>query len=250
MDFNPDHVVLRKLQLLGNLSEEEKHALIEAIDQPKLVGAGVDLVRDGNWPEFSSCILMGFAYRHKLLQNGRRQILSFQIAGDMSDLHGFILKRMDHTVTTLSPCTVGTIPHHRLKEITDRFPNLTRTLWRDTMMESAIFREWLIGVGRRPAITRVAHLLCEQFYRMKMVGLAKDDSITLPITQTDLADSLGLSLVHANRTLQELRGMSLLELKSKTLTILDWERLQEIAEFEPSYLHYSPAERDPPPPAS
>jgi CRP-like cAMP-binding protein len=211
-------------------------AFLEVIEAPRTVAAGVDLVRDGSWPEVSTCLLSGFTFRHKHLQNGGRQILSFQIAGDVPDLHSYILKRMDHNVTTLSACTVGTIPHHRLKEVTEQYPNLTRALWRDTMMESAIFREWLIGVGRRPAIARVAHLLCEQFYRMRLVGLADENSITLPITQTDLADSLGLSLVHANRTLQELRGLSLLELKSKTLTILDWERLKELAEFEPSYL--------------
>jgi CRP-like cAMP-binding protein len=145
---------------------------------------------------------------------------------------------MDHSVGTLSDCTVAYMPHEKLRAVIGKFPNLGYVMWRDTLVESAIFRAWLMGVGRKSALSRVAHFFCEQFMRMEAVGLNDGPRVTLAITQNDIADCLGLSQVHANRTLQALRHKGLIELRSKMLTIVKWEELKVLGEFNPTYLHF------------
>jgi CRP-like cAMP-binding protein len=232
------HIVLRKLLLHGDLSTEEKNAFLSLIETPRTVEAQRVMVEEESAPQHSLVLLDGFACRFKSLTGDRRQILSFQIPGDISDVHSYILKVMDHSVMTLTQSIVAEMKHDRIREVCERFPNLTHVIWRDTMVESAIFREWLTTIGQLPAVSRVAHLLCEQYFRLKAVGRASGNSVSLPLTQSDIADALGISVVHANRTLQELRQMRLIELRSRTLTILDWEQLAKIGVFRQRYLHY------------
>jgi CRP-like cAMP-binding protein len=234
---NGTHIAIRKLLNVGHLKHDEQQAFLGILDKPTTVPADIDIVRDGSHPTHSTLLVDGFACRYKMFQGGRRQIMSLQFGGDITDIHSYILKTMDHAVLTLTECIITTIRHDKLREVTEVYPNLTRVLWRDTLIEAAVFRMWLAGVGRKPAISRVAHFFCEQYVRMQSVGLAHGNSVILPITQQDIADSLGLSVVHANRVLQELRKQKLIELKSRTLTVLDWERLRIIGEFEPEYLH-------------
>jgi CRP-like cAMP-binding protein len=232
------HVTIRKLVALGELSAEERTAFLDLLEKPQRLSAGSDIVVDGSSPAESTCLIDGFACRYKLLNGGRRQIMSLQFPGDITDIHSYVLKKMDHAVGALTDCVVARMPHEKVRKATERYPNLAYVMWRDTLVESAIFREWMMGIGRRSALARVAHFFCEQFMRMEAVGLTRGNSATLGITQADIADSLGLSLVHTNRVLQELRAVKLIELRSKTLTIVNWQELKRIGEFDPTYLHF------------
>jgi CRP-like cAMP-binding protein len=226
----PDlHITIRKLESLGDLSAEERNAFLDLLEKPQRFAAGSDIVADGSLPTESTALISGFACRYKLFSGGRRQIMSLQFGGDITDIHSYVLKKMDHAVGALTDCVIARMPHDKVRKATERFPNLAYIMWRDTLVESAIFRLWLAGVGRKSALSRGAHFFCEQFMRMEAVGLTNGNSATLGVTQTDISDCLGLSLVHTNRVLQELRGMRLIELKSKTLTITDWAELNASA---------------------
>jgi CRP-like cAMP-binding protein len=229
--------IIRKIETFTALSEEEKQALVSAIGPAKDIGADEDIVFDGDRPSHCCVILEGFACRYKLLEDGRRQIMSFHIAGDIVDLHALLLQEMDHSVGTLTPCKIACIPHSALLDIIERYPRIARALWRDTLIDAAVFREWMVGLGRRSSYGRVARLLCEVYVRCEAVGLAVDYRYPFPVTQTELGDATGLSLVHVNRTLQELRGDGLITVAAKTVTIQDWEGLKRAAEFSPKYLH-------------
>lgn len=196
-----------------------------------------DMVREGDRPTESKLLLEGFAARYKLLASGKRQITHIHVSGDFVDLHSFPLKRMDHGIVALSPCKVGIVPHEVIHRITQEHPHLTRLLWMNTAIDRAIHRQTIVVVGRQDARGKLAHLICELFLRLESVGLAEGRSFHLPITQAEIGDVLGLSTVHVNRTLQELRSGRLLRWERTAVEILDWERLCEVAEFNPDYLN-------------
>jgi CRP-like cAMP-binding protein len=177
-----------------------------------------------------------FACRYKFTSDGRRQIMAYLVPGDFCDLHVFILKHMDHSIATLSPCTVVDIPRAHVLELTER-PAIARALWWATLVDEATLREWLVNIGQREAAQRIAHLLCELLLRLRAVGLANGDSYELPITQAELGDTTGVSTVHVNRSLQALREAGLITLKAKYLVILDAKRLEKFSGFRANYLH-------------
>lgn len=232
----PNPLIL-KLERRDQLSPEERQRLETAIARVREVGADEDIVREGSRPAESSLLLEGFAARYKLLSNGRRQITALHVAGDFVDLHSFLLHTMDHGVVSLSPCRIALVPHAVLHEITEHCPHLTRLLWLSTLIDGATHREWLVAMGRRPALGHAAHLLCELFTRLQAVGLTTERSFRLPITQTEFGDALGLSTVHVNRVLQEIRAEGLITWESGLVTIHDWDRLRHMAEFDPTYLN-------------
>jgi CRP-like cAMP-binding protein len=175
--------------------------------------------------------------RAKDLPNGQRQIAELQVAGDFVDLHGFTLKRLDHDIISISQCRYALVPHARLKEITERFPHLTRLYWLLTNIDAAIQREWTLSLGKRSAIARMANLFCEMNARLGVVGLSQNDSYDFPLTQVELGECLGLTSVHVNRMLQELRRNGLLELEKQRVTIPDLPALEGVAAFDPGYLY-------------
>jgi CRP-like cAMP-binding protein len=227
----------RKLECRDALTDAEHEALAACaaalVDYP----AGADLVCEGDRPDHSTLVVTGFATRYRVLSEGQRQITAIHVPGDFVDLHSFPLKEMDHSVGALSACRVVQFPHRALTGITENWPHLTRMLWLMTLLDGAIFREWIVAMGRRSAVEQMAHLICELDTRLDIVGLAHDHSFTLPATQNDLGDALGLSAVHINRVLQELRGEKLISWQGQTVEILDWPALQTRAEFDPRYLH-------------
>jgi CRP-like cAMP-binding protein len=197
-------------------------------------------VREGDRPTESTLMIEGFCGRYSTFADGRRQFTALHIAGDFVDLHSFLLKPMDHGVVALSPCRIVTFPHAALREITEQFPHLTRVLWFSTLIDAAIHRAWLVSMGRRAALAHMAHLLCELLLRLHVVGLAEGRSFNFPLTQQELADILGLSMVHVNRVIQDLRAKKLVAWRSGRVSILDWEGLVALAEFDPTYLHLEP----------
>jgi CRP-like cAMP-binding protein len=195
------------------------------------------IVREHDQPSRSCLVIEGFAYRFKAASDGKRQIFSFQVRGEIPDLHSLHLKTMDHDLAALSPAIVGFIAHSDLLELCVQFPGVAGTLWRETLIDGSIFREWMLGIGQRQAQTRIAHLFCELYLRLDAVGLAQDWTVSLPITQEQLGDALGLSTVHVNRSLNGLRADSLITLGAGKLRIDDWDGLKDVADFDPAYLH-------------
>ena len=233
------NLLIRKLEQFAVLGQNDRRTLarIVATARTREIGADQDLVRDGERPSECVLILEGFVCRYKILPSGKRQIMSFHIPGDICDLHGLLLGSMDHSIGTLAPTKVAAIPHAILRDLIDEHPNIAHALWQDTLVDSAVFREWMVGMGRRSAQQRIAHLLCELFVRFKTMGLASDGRLLMPVTQAELGDSLGLSTVHVNRVLQELRRDDLITLRGNQLVIEDWEGLKMAGEFDASYLH-------------
>jgi CRP-like cAMP-binding protein len=181
-------------------------------------------------------LLSGWAYRHKSLPDGRRQIVALLTAGDVCCIQALFGGALDHTISTLTQCRVALIPGPELLAITNSRPNITLALWRSSMIDTAILREWVIGLGCRSAEERMGHLLLELLVRLEAIGRTEDDSFDLPVTQRELSEVLGLSSVHTNRVLRSLREDGLATLSGGTVVIHDRDRLQARALFSPSYL--------------
>jgi CRP-like cAMP-binding protein len=231
------HLLLRKLTSIATLDDEDQIAVDRLPLQLIDLKADQDIVREGDRPSRSCFLLSGMACWFKVTGEGRRQILSFQISGDLPDIQSIHLATLDSTLTTISPCRVAFVQHEALLEICAKRPNVANAFWRMTLIDSAVFREWVANVGSRQALGRVAHLLCELVTRIRAVGLADKFVCELPVTQTELADATGLSTVHVNRTLQSLRRQKLIHWKDSQLEVLDWAGLQEAGDFDPTYLH-------------
>ena len=234
----PDlHPLVRKLESIVDLTEDERQALLQTPVMVRDLKADQDIVRDGDRPFHCCVILEGFAFRYKLIEGGKRQILSFHIPGDVPDLQSLHLAIMDHNLATLAPSRIGLITHEAVRRLIRMQPRIGEVLWRDTLIDAAVFREWMVNIGQREAYPRLAHLFCELFVRLKAVGLTDHHSYKLPLTQTELGDALGISTVHVNRTLQQLRGNGLITTSDRGITIEDWGGLEKAGQFDPTYLH-------------
>jgi CRP-like cAMP-binding protein len=218
------------------ISDKEKAELFALFAREKSYLAGEEIVREGARPKVSLLLVEGMAGRFKVLEDGGRQIAAFHVPGDFLDLHGFLLKVLAHGVVALSDCTLVQVEHEALKKLTETSPHLTRMLWLDTLIDASVHREWLVAMGRRPAIGQLAHLMCELYTRLKIVDRTEGLSFKLPLTQNQLADALGFSLVHVNRTLRDLRQRGVISWEGDRVQIDDWDGLVEIAEFDPTYL--------------
>lgn len=200
------------------------------------------LVRDGQQVSDCSLLLSGFAYRQKLIRNGARQIISFHIPTEFVDLQNGLLTVADHSVQCLNACEVAVIPRRALIELADSSPAIRVAMWTETLIDSSIFREWVVNVGRRDSRARIAHLLCEIAVRLEQIGAgAEDGTLEFPVTQEQLADATGMTPVHTNRTLQNLRKDGLIQLNTKSLKVLDWDGLREAGDFDGLYLHQEPS---------
>ena len=229
---------LLKLRARDSVSPAEEAAIrTAAAGEVREYPADRTIIRAGEELSASTLLLDGMVCRYKDLRDGQRQITELHLSGDFVDLHSFTLKRLDHNIMTLTPCRVVLVPHERLQAITEEHPHLTRLYWFMTNLDAAIHREWVLSLGRRSALSRVAHLFCELHVRLGVIGLTDEDSYDLPLTQTDLAECLGLTAVHINRTLKELRTRGLVEFRGKRVVIEDLEALKRVAEFNPAYLY-------------
>lgn len=229
--------LIRKLRVWDEVSREEEAVLRDMLLPPTIIEAHHDIVAEGSRRSSSTLLVDGFAARYKLVEDGGRQITAVHVPGDFVDLHSFLLHQMDHGVSALTACRVATLPHPSLASIVKHYPHLGRLLWLATLVDGSIKREWLVGMGRRTATARLAHLICGVASRLEVVGLAPKHQFLFPATQTDLGDMLGTSAVHMNRSLQELRARSLIQWKGHVVKILDWEGLTGFADFDPAYLH-------------
>ena len=229
--------LLKKLRRRIEISSEEERVIREAVAETRHVRADDLIIRAGGPLNSSLLLLDGWLARSKDLADGDRQITQLHVAGDFADLHGFTLKRLDHDVRAITDCRIAAVPHTQLLEISDAYPRLARIFWLLTTMDGAIQRELALSLGQRSAISRMAHLFCELHLRLDAVDRASPEGYEFPLTQRELSECLGLTVVHANRTLQELRRRGLVELENRRLTIRDRSGLEGVAEFDPSYLY-------------
>lgn len=231
---------LLKLRLRDTIGVEEEAALRGTIVDTIVHPAGRTIVRAGEELNYSTLLLDGLLGRYKDLKNGQRQITHVHVPGDFADLHSFTLKRLDHALLALSPCTIARASHTRIRQITETLPHLTRVMWYSTNVDAAIHREWEVSLGRRSAIQRAAHLFCELYVRLGVVGLAEADGYRLALSQAEMAECLGLTPVHVNRVLRELRERGLVEFRAGRVTFQDLPGLKRLAEFDPGYLYLEP----------
>jgi CRP-like cAMP-binding protein len=227
---------LKKLRLRTAIGPDEERVIRELVTETRTVGADEFVVRTGETLNQSLMLLDGWLVRSKDLPSGERQILQIHLPGDFADLHGFTLKRLDHDVVSVSECVIGVVPHERLMRMTEKHPHLTRVCWLSTNIDAAITREMALSLGQRSAISRMAHLFCELHVRLGIIGRTEDDGFDFPLTQRELSECLGLTVVHVNRTLQELRRSGLVEAEKRQVRILDKDALKALAEFDPEYL--------------
>jgi len=229
--------LLLKLRSRDVLTEEEERVLRDSVSEIRDLPAGRTIVRAGTTLSDSTLLVQGIMARYKDLADGQRQIMELHVAGDFVDLHGFLLKRLEHHVGSLTPVKFALVPHDRLRRITEDHPHLARLLWFSTLIDASIHREHILSVGRRTALARIAHLICELYVRLQVVDLAGESRFHLPLTQGDIADVTGLTSVHVNRMLRSLRDDGLLTFRGGEVIIHDWDRLQQVAEFRPAYLY-------------
>ena len=230
-------VHLKKLRARDDVTAAEEKTIRGLVSEVVDVPADRTVIRHHTELSNSVLLLDGWMARAKDLPSGERQLAELHVAGDFVDLHGFTLKHLDHDVISITRCRIAYVPHERLKEMTERFPHLARLYWLMTNIDAAIHREWTLSLGRRSALSRMAHLFCELNLRLELGGLTADNSYGFPLTQIELGECLGLTAVHVNRTLQELRRHGLIELENRQLRILDLEGLKDVADFDASYLY-------------
>jgi len=225
------------LERRDSLSPEERHIVAQLAARPRQIPAKRDIATEGDSPTESCLMLSGFSARYNILGDGKRQITAVHVAGEFVDLHSLLLARMDHSVMALTDCTVSMVPHDYLREISVTHPHLTRLLWLLTVIDSASYRQWLVAAGRLPAAGQIAHFLCEIFVRLEIVEQTEGNRFRLPISQTELSDAMGLSVVHVNRTLQDLRKRNLIVWQGDEVEILNWQGLKNLGQFDPTYLN-------------
>lgn len=230
-------LLVAKVQEHGTLVPRDIAALRKLEPRARQLQAGDDVVRQGEKPTVSVMMLSGMVARHHTLPGGDRQYLSFHIAGDMPDLQSLFLNMMDHSVCAMDDAEIAVFPHRPLQNLLLERPGVGFALWRMTLVDAAIFRQAITNNSARPPAARLAHFFCEQMQRAREAKLTNSDSCSLPLTQEELGQALGLSLVSVNRALQKLRRDGLIEFRNSRLEVRDWTRLVATAGFDDGYLH-------------
>lgn len=231
-------ILFRRLETIGQLTAADRRLLEDLPLRIVELGRGEDAASDGEVVSQSCLLLQGFMHRYKMLPDGSRQILAFHTPGEIPDLHSLHLTRMDHSLAATEKSTVAFIKHTDILALLERSTNISRLFWRATLIDAAVFRMWMVEMGQRPAVSQLAHLICELYLKLYAIDLARGFVFRLPLVQEEIADALGLSAVHTNRTLQDLRARQLIHFEASTLRILSWEGLTELALFDPAFLHF------------
>lgn len=233
----PLQMLLRRLELIVALPREDRQAILALPHRLRTVEASTYLTREGDLPTVCGVLGSGFAYRQKLTGDGIRQIVALHIPGDALDLQHLFLDIADHSVQMLTRGEVAFVPRKDLQDLVDERPAVRHAVMTAVLVEGSIFREWVLNVGRRDARTRLAHLLCEFAIRMEAQGLADGEGFELPITQEQLADAVGLTPVHVNRTLKSLEADGLITRNKRNIIFPSWQRMRDVGDFNPRYLH-------------
>jgi CRP-like cAMP-binding protein len=229
--------LIRKLREHTRLTAEDL-ATISALPRAlKQLTSNEDVVRQGDRPDVSAVVISGMLARYHLLADGARQYLSFHMAGDMPDSQALFIEQMDHAVCAAGPVVIALIPHKDLLAAFDRRPSVGFAIWRETLIDAAIFREAITNNSARAPSARMSHLFCELYYRARASGLTEGGVMSLPISLVQLGEALGVSIASVNRTLQELRATRAVEFHRGKLHVRNWEQLVKLGQFNPNYLH-------------
>jgi CRP-like cAMP-binding protein len=229
--------LVEKLLRTTELSAGERAALLALPHSERALRKGDFIIREDETPRHCCLLRSGFAIRHKASGDGGRQIFSIHMAGDAVDLHNSLLNKADHNLQMLSAGEVLFVPVEEIRKLTLERPSIGHALWRDTLVDSAIFREWTLNIGRRDARCRMAHLLCEFALRLEIAGLGAQTHYELPMTQEELADALAITPIHVSRTLRSLAEEGYVSRNARAVKILDWHGLVKVGDFDPGYLH-------------
>ena len=232
----------RRLRTTSAIDEEDIEVIGSLPIDLRILGPGEYVVRDGERSTACCLLAEGFCIRSKTTWEGRRQILSIHIPGEIPDLQSLYLHVMDHDLVTLTEAQVGYIPHAALQDIVRRRPNIAAVLWRDSLVDAAMFREWIVNVGQRPAASRLAHIVVELRARLKIIGRGEGNRIDMPLTQEQIGEAMGITPIHANRIIKQLREEGVLEFQRGHVTVLDESKLEELAHFDDRYLHLKPSQ--------
>lgn len=232
--------IFNKLSTRFPLGEEDREAIAGLPCTVRTMDAGAYLLREGEQVDYCTFILSGFTFRQKTTVAGDRQILAVNIPGDILDLASLFLRTADHNIQTISRAQIAYVPQAALEALFEKRTNVARAMWVDAQIDGSVFREWILNIGRRNAIGGVAHLLCELSVRFEAAGLVEEagDPFSNPMTQEQIADAVGITQIHANRTLQRLTKDGFIERDNRQIIITDWDRLAELADFSQRYLHF------------
>lgn len=231
------NALVRKMRSISALDSAETELLTAVCERTRVYPPRYDLIREGDKPANVFIVLEGWACRYKLLPEGGRQIMAFLMPGDFCDMHVAVLEEMDHTIGTITKARVAAVPRADMEKLVVATPALTHAFWRAQLIDEGTLRSWIVSMGRRGSVERVAHLMCELYVRAHSIGLASGDKLAFPLTQVVLADALGLTAVHINRVLRKLRTEGVMEIGRGMLVIKDPEKLSRIAGFQDNYLH-------------
>lgn len=219
------------------LSAEDISALERAGGAVRPLPGRATLITQGDLVSTSTYLIEGFMCRYLDDRKGERQLIAVHVPGDFVDLHGYPLKRLDHDVATLTPCKIAQVPHGRLDEIMRERLGLSKLLWFSTLLDAAMHREWIFRLGRLDALARLGHFFCEIEAKLRAVGMSDGRTFALPMTQIDIAETCGITSVHVNRMLRDLRERSLVHMRAGVVTFLDRPALYRLSEFDPGYLY-------------
>lgn len=230
-------LLLRRLAKTARLTGNDKKIIAQLPINAQTLSKGRQIVREGASCTRCFCVLDGMVAACKLVTAGRVQICAIYLPGDIPDLQNLHLANSDVEFLALTDCRIGFVPHTAIHEACEKSQGVMRALWRTSLIDAAILREWVTSLGQRTAREAMAHLICELFFRLRVIEHAEDHSFAFPLTQIELAQALGISGVHANRVCLELRRKKLIDLRRGHLRILDYRRLMQEADFNPTYLH-------------
>ncbi len=235
------HPFVRKLRFGARLTAEDEEALSSLTKVVRCVHAKGDIVLEGDAPRSIALVLDGWAYSYRELENGRRQIISVLLPGDLTEPFGALPTFMAHSLGALTPVTFAQVSPDAIRAAARSSPTIEEALWWDLLAFMTIEREHVVSLGRRSAVERLGHFFCELQLRLSLIGLAEDGTFDFPVTQTNLGDILGLSSVHVNRSIQYLRARGLVSLRAGRLIIHDVEELRAASYFDPAFLKTSEA---------
>lgn len=234
---DPADIMIRKLKEHSRLTGDDVAALQKLVFHRRILQPNEDLIRQGDTPDVAALVMDGMLARYHLLSSGRRQYLSFHATGDLPDAQSLFLERMDHAVCAAGAAEVALVPHKQVFRLFEERPHAGFAIWRETLIDAAIFRQAITNNSSRTMRARMAHLFCELFYRARNSGRADDHSCAVPLSQTQIGEALGMSIATANRTMQGLRRARLIEFRGGVLTVKDWKKLSTVGDFNPDYLH-------------
>lgn len=227
---------LRRLETRSALTDFDRETVMDLPGQIRRYASSRDVVRLGERTQHSCLVVDGIIARFGQTSEGHRQLTALYIPGDMADLHSAVLPVVTSPLQSTVSATIYAIPHDVIRRASERSTTLARAFWRDCVADAQIASEWLLNVGRRGALAKVAHLLCELSCRYAAIGLPHRE-FALNLTQTHVGEALGLTGVHVNRMMRTLRDRGLIGTEGIMLRILDWKGLAGVGDFDPGYLH-------------